>query len=226
MTSIMILIADPAFTKQARAFAKWYRLQRTAALEAGKIAAEWLEHYSRERNAERLADALHAVTGVRVTARTLRNYRDIYLTADMYRRRSRRSKCGNDFHSSHVGPTHLLAVARAKLPDATKVRILNEVEREKMTVLRTKARLAQLVIETERAKQPVKCLRSGPRGQGRCHRRGEDAAGSFHPPLDVRLAMGQFGRLARSDDGWAGTLSRGSGRSSLPVSQGASATIA
>ncbi len=72
MTASETLITDATFKKQARAFAKWHRLQRTAVLQAGKIAAEWLEHYSRERGAERLADALHEVTGVRVTGRTIR----------------------------------------------------------------------------------------------------------------------------------------------------------
>lgn len=163
MSSRTSLVKNPVFRKQARSFAKWYSLQRTAALEAGKIAAEWMERYSRTRNAARLADALFDVTGVRVTGRTLRNYRDIYVTAEMYRQRSRRAKSGNDFHFRHVGPTHLLAVARTKLPGAVKVRILNEIERENLTVLRTKARLAQLVIEAERAKQTVKCPRNGPR---------------------------------------------------------------
>lgn len=163
MDVVVELIADREFRREAKAFAKWHRLQRTAALEAGKIAAEWLEHYSRTRNAARLADALFEITGVQVTGRTLRNYRDIYVTAEMYRRRSRRAKSGNDFHFRHVAPTHLLAVARAKLPDTAKIRLLDEIERKRLTVSRTKARVAQLVLIANRSREAVRYRRGGPR---------------------------------------------------------------
>ena len=78
-TVALDLIKSPAFRKQAVKFARWYGLERKAVLELGKIAASWLEHYSRARNAERLADALRQITGLKVTGRTLRYYRDIYL---------------------------------------------------------------------------------------------------------------------------------------------------
>lgn len=157
------LIIDPVFRKQARAFAKWHRLQRTAVLQAGKIAAEWLEHYSRERNAERLADALHEVTGVRVTGRTIRNYRDIYVMADLFRRRSRRPKCGNDFHICFATPTHLLIIGRAKLPDDAKVKLIREIDRDRLTIPRTKARLTELILQANRRKAAVTSRRDGPR---------------------------------------------------------------
>ncbi len=163
MTPIKVLITDAEFKKQARAFAKWHLLQREAVLQAGKIAAEWLEHYSRERNAERLADALHAVTGVRVTGRTIRNYRDIYVTADMYRRRSRRPKCGNDFHICFATPTHLMIIGRAELPDDAKVQLIREIDRDRLTIPKTKARLTQLILHRNRRKAAVTSGRKGPR---------------------------------------------------------------
>lgn len=78
MNPVHELIKSPDFRKEARAFAKWYGLERKAAFEVGEIASRWLEHYSRTRNAERLADALHMVTRLRVTGRTIMHYRDIY----------------------------------------------------------------------------------------------------------------------------------------------------
>ena len=163
MTASETLITDATFKKQARAFAKWHRLQRKAVFQAGEIAAQWLERYSRERNAERLADALHEITGVRVTGRTLRNYRDIYLTADMYRRRSRRPKCGNDFHIRFATPTHLMIVGRAKLSDGTKVKLIREIDRDRLTIPKTKARLAQLILQANRRGAAVTSRRKGPR---------------------------------------------------------------
>ncbi len=93
------LIIDSIFRKQARAFAKWYGLERKAVLELGKIAEGWLVHYSRKRNAERLAEALYEVTGLRVTGRTIMNYRGIYLLDRSWRegRGRGRAKSRNDF---------------------------------------------------------------------------------------------------------------------------------
>jgi len=63
------LIIDSIFRKQARAFAKWYGLERKAVLELGKIAEGWLVHYSRKRNAERRAEALYEVNGLKSRGR-------------------------------------------------------------------------------------------------------------------------------------------------------------
>jgi len=157
------LATDAAFRRQAREFAKSLRLQQSATMRAGKIAAEWLEHYSRTRNAEILANALFSVTGVRVTGRTLRNYRDIYLTAELYKSRSRRKKSGNDFHFQTVASTHLLVVARADLTDAQKIRVINAIEMKRLTVSKTKALVARTVVEANRQSAAVNMPRTGPR---------------------------------------------------------------
>jgi DNA methylase len=151
------------FRRQAKDFAKWYRLQDRAVLEAGKIAAEWLKHYSRQRNANRLADALFNQTGVRITGRTLRNYRDAYKTAEMFRKRTRQTKSGNHFHISVATPTHLMVIARSKLSDEAKVKLIREIDRDKLTIPRTKARLSQIILEENRLAAVVPPRRDGPR---------------------------------------------------------------
>lgn len=151
------LASDPKFKKQAEAFAKWYGLERRAVYELGKIAATWLEHYSRVRNAERLADALFEVTGLRVTGRTIQNYRDSFLLDESWRgcQRKNRVKCRNDFEIRHVGPGHLRVVAAGKLPLHKKLDLLDRVERGQLTVKHTIASVRQAEVDHNRSRRAV-----------------------------------------------------------------------
>ncbi len=159
------LTRSPEFRKEARAFAKWYGLERKAAFEIGKIASSWLEHYSRTRNAERLADALHEVTGLRVTGRTIMNYRDIYELDESWRaspvkRRAESRKC---FDIRHVGPSHLRVVAGAKLPESKKFDLLDVVERDGLTVKETTGQARKKEMEHNRSRRAVRLRSTDPR---------------------------------------------------------------
>lgn len=164
------LVADFRFRSQATTFAKWFGRERRAVLEMGKIAAGWLERYSRTRNATKMADALNEITGLKITGRSLRYYRDIYLlyTSWSSTRRGRR-KCGNDFHTSHVGPGHLRVVSGAQLSDTAKHRLLDEVERDQHSVKQTTALVRQREIEENRSRRRAHLRRNDPRvRQGDC----------------------------------------------------------
>jgi len=156
---------DPKFKKQAKAFAKWYGLERRAVYELGKIAGMWLEHYSRTRNAERLADALFEVTGLRVTGRTIQNYRDSFLLDESWRgsQRKKRVKCRNDFEIRHVGPGHLRVVAGGKLPLHKKLDLLDRVERRKLTVKHTIASVRKAEVDHNRSRRAVHLRPGDPR---------------------------------------------------------------
>ena len=159
------LIIDSTFRKQARAFAKWYGLERKAVLELGRIAEGWLVHYSRKRNAERLAEALHEVTGLRVTGRTIMYYRDIYALDLSWRTSAgrRRAKSRNHFQIRHIGPGHLRVVASAKLPDSRKHYVLDEIETRELTVNQATARVRFAELEHNRSRRRVRRQRTDPR---------------------------------------------------------------
>ncbi len=159
------LLRDRAFRKQAKEFAKWFGLERRAALELGRIAADWLEHYSRTHNAEKLAEAIRQITKVSITGRSLRYYRDIYLLHVSWtsRPRSAGNKCGNDFQICHVGPGHLRVVASAKLTTSAKHRLCDEVERQHLTVKQTTARARQCEVDANRRKRTVRLRQNDPR---------------------------------------------------------------
>lgn len=163
--TVKILANDPGFKKQAKAFAKWYALERRAVYELGKIAAAWLEHYSRVRNAERLADALFAVTGLRVTGRTIQNYRDGFLLDQSWRscERKKRVKSRNDFEIRHVGPGHLRVIAGGKLPIHKKLDLLDRVERKRLTVKQTVANVRFAEVDHNRSKRAVHLRPGDPR---------------------------------------------------------------
>ena len=165
MNPVDELIKSPEFRKEARAFAKWYTLERKAAFEIGKIASCWLEHYSRTRNAERLADALCEVTGLRVTGRTILHYRDIYELDTSWRESpiKRRAKSRNDFKIRHVGPGHLRVVAGAKLPEAKKLDLLDLAERENLTVKETTGQARKKEMEYNRSRRAVRLRPTDPR---------------------------------------------------------------
>jgi len=164
MARMQGLACDPAFRKQARAFAKWYGLERKAVMEIGKIASGWLEHYSRSRNAERLADALCEVTGLRVTGRTIMHYRGIYELDKEWRESpvKRRAKSRNDFQIRHVSPGHLRVVAGAKLPESKKLDLLDAVERNCLTVKDTMGAARKKEVEHNRVRRTVRLQRSDP----------------------------------------------------------------
>jgi len=158
------LITDSTFRKQARAFAKWYGLERRAILELGKIAAGWLEHYSRKRNAERLADALYQVTGLRITGRSIMYYRNIY-RLDLSWRESpgrHRAKSRNHFQIRHVAPGHLRVVATARLPESKKHDVLDEIETRSLTVKQATARVRYAELEHNRSLRRVRRQRTDP----------------------------------------------------------------
>lgn len=158
------LIADREFRREARAFAEWFGLERRAVLELGRIAAGWLEHYSRTRNAERLAEALDEVTGLRITGRTIQNYRDIFLLDESWRSCPRRhAECRNDFEIRHVSPGHLRVVAGGKITDERQHRLLDEIERDFLTVKKAKALVREAEIEQNRKKRTVRLGSSDPR---------------------------------------------------------------
>ncbi len=162
---VTALAADTTFCRQARRFAEWFGRERRAALELGKIAHLWLDHYSRTRNAEILARALYEVTGLRVTGRTLRNYRDIFRIYEAWqgRPKTRGTKSGNHFHICHVGPGHLRVAAAAKIPESQKLRLLDEAEKERLTVKQATARARKLEMEVNRSKRTARRRASDPR---------------------------------------------------------------
>ena len=159
------LIIDSAFRKQAKAFAKWYGLERKAVLELGKIAAGWLEHYSRKRNAERLAEALYEVTGLRITGRSIMYYRDIHALDLSWRTSAgrHRAKSRNHFEIRHVSPGHLRVVASAQLPESKKHGVLDEIETSRLTVKQTIARVRFAELEHNRSQRRVRRQRTDPR---------------------------------------------------------------
>ena len=130
------LSADPWFQERARRFADLYGQRRRITFELGEIAATWFEHYSRSKNAERLSDALFMVTGLKLTGRSLRYFRDIFEMDVAWRQRGR-AKSRNDFQIRHVIDGHLRVVAGATLPTARKCQLLDHVERQQLTVKRT-----------------------------------------------------------------------------------------
>ncbi len=165
MTPVHELIKSPEFRNEARAFAKWYGLERKAAFEIGRIASGWLEHYSRSRNAERLADALCSVTGLRITGRSISYYRDIYLLDKSWRdsKRGCRAKSRNHFKIRHVGPGHLRVVAGAKLPESKKLDLLDVVERDCLTVKETTGQARKKEMEHNRSRRAVRLRPTDPR---------------------------------------------------------------
>lgn len=165
MNPVQKLIKSAEFRKQARAFARWYGLERKAVLELGRIAAGWLEHYSRTRNAVRLAEALSKVTDVKVTGRSIMNYRDIY-ELDCSWRRSQgagRAKSRNRFKIRNVGAGHLRVVAAAKLPRCRKHDLLDEAERKRLRVKQTVARARRYEIQYNRARRTPRLRGGDPR---------------------------------------------------------------
>lgn len=165
MTALDVLVGDSGFRKQAKAFAKWYGLERRAVFELGKIAASWLERYSRERNAERFADALFEVTGLRISGRMIQIYRDSYLLDQSWRESQRKSRaeCRNDFDIRYVGPGHLRVVAGGKLPLHMKLDLLDRVERQRLTVKQTTASVRQAEVDYNRSKRAVRRRPGDPR---------------------------------------------------------------
>lgn len=163
MDAVTELIADREFRQEAKAFAKWFGLERRAVLELGRIATDWLEHYSRTRNVERLADALYEVTGLRVTGRTIQNYRDIFLLDGSWRSCPKRhAKCRNDFEIRHVSPGHLRVVAGGKITDERQHRLLDEIERHYLTVKQAKALVREAEIDENRSRRTVRLGPSDP----------------------------------------------------------------
>ena len=165
METSKTLTADSRFRRQARRFARAYAEERRAVFELGKIAAGWLEHYSRSRNAERLAEALHEVTGLRITGRSILYYRDVFLLDKSWRASPlrKRPESRNHFQIRHVGPGHLRVVSGAKLTESKQHDLLDEVERGRLTVKQTTARARQFEVEVNRAKRAVRCRPGAPR---------------------------------------------------------------
>ena len=165
MQRVSALASEISFRREARAFAKWYATERKAAYELGRIAARWLESYSRTNNARIFAAALHSVTGLRVSGRTITYYKDVYLLDKAWREDSRRdrAKSRNDFKIRHVGPGHLRVVSQAKLSDARKLDLLDAVERQRLNVKRTTALVCEMEIAAKRNQRTARPRRNDPR---------------------------------------------------------------
>jgi len=131
------LAKNRTFKKEAKKFAHWWKLKRKAQHELGKLAHRWCNHYSRTHNSSTLAQALFEVTGLEISPRTIREYRDVYALDSIWR-----SNSGATHHNRHVDYMHLRVVSRSSvLPEADKLWVLNLAEKKKLSVKQTEREL-------------------------------------------------------------------------------------
>lgn len=102
---------------------------------------------------------------MRVTGRSIMYYRSIYVLDKSWRESSgkHRAKSRNDFEIRHVGSGHLRVVACAKLSEDGKHDLLDEVERQRLTVKQTIALTRKMEIQENRSRRKAPLRRTDPR---------------------------------------------------------------